>query len=392
LLNKLNTLFLILNLHYVNEKMKARVLKKKIKGVDLGKLSDVMGMLFTNSAKNMDTMELICKYQEYRQNLKKFLENVIKINSHTNEYEPKLREFIALFMVDYKKYMSLNINELMQNNSEESLNILYDTYDAFKASPIIKIVSIITSSIRKSGLYTLEMKGEKIKKYEQKPYDAIIEQARNGKLILNVFTNVMTDCDVPYDFGTVFHSCIDIKRETKQQIVNYFYEIHQAGCDIYKLVVQPDIPIDKIFSELINGLKIYKSRIRNADKLFDLLEKKSMLFKNNFMKYYRSSYKDNNPMLILTGFLEDVGKDTSVSDVNLLSQCKTLTGELRREFNKSFGGKFAGNENVAKVNTLIDFITEYIEQNKDLEEAEDDDATGELAAKFADTFKFVPNS
>ena len=267
---------------------------------------------------------------------------------------------IMIDMFLYKRWkvtfvFSFDHNRIFSDeNAREEFYILYEL---FKESDYIQWVTRIAHRILKSGI--ISKKGA-----TDKSFNEVCIDCQNAKITLNIFTNIVNDLDITYDYSRAFHDGVEIHKSQKIELLDLIRSIYTQGKKIYKLTVQPDLPIDEIFSELINSLNSYKSKVRNADKLFTLLHSKSELFKNNFSKYYKKMVQYESPLELFTSFLQDVIEDKDIQDATLLLQCRTLIQELNKSLSMMPQAK--QDKNFTKVKSLMDFITGYIDSYQDL--------------------------
>lgn len=353
--------------------MKVRVKKQKLKGIDKNqkqKLEDVINLLFTDSTRHMPLQDLVAKYVTYKNSFKGILRAFISINSIVAAFEPKLTDFIKAYMDEYKKYFSFDHNKLF--GSDELVDEFYAIYDAFKKSEFIEWSTRIAHRIKTSGMLTMQFREFAI-------------ACQNSTIVLNIFTNVIPDVNVTFDFVRVFHEGIDINKDNKLIVLDSIKNIFTLGKKIYKLTIQPDLPLDTIFNELMSSIEKYRSKVRNSNKLFDLLHRKGELFKTNFNKYYKEMVQYKSPVSLFTSFLSDVIKDKDIQDPTVLVQCRNLISELRKSFNAMPGFNKA-DPNAQKVNTLIDFIGDYIDKYKDIDLKPPDEDISELAERFEKQF------
>ncbi len=355
-----------------------RIKKQKLRGVDKSqkqRLEEVINMLFSNSTRHMPIQEVVAKYVTYKNHFKAMLNKLLSIGQITRDYEPGIQQILSLYVAEYKKYFSFNHNEIMSSPSDELLERFHTAYEEFKSSEYLQWVTRIAHRVNESGI--IGKKGVTSKTFREVCIDC-----QNSAIILNIFTNVVDGINVTYDYARAFHEGIQIPKDKKIVLLDNIRDLYLIGKKIYKLTIQPDLPLDQIFDELINGLNSYKSKIRNADKLFGLLRRKSELFKQNFSRYYKKMVQFKSPIELFTSFLGDVVDDKDIQDPTLLLQCKTLINEL----NKSFAAmpQAKQDKNFCKVKSLMDFITEYIDKYQDLghkEKPDDNDDTIEQYEK-----------
>jgi len=352
--------------------MSVRIKKQKLRGVDKNqkqKLEEVINMLFADSTKHMPLHDLIAKYVTYKNHFKAMLRNLLTIVDSAKPFEPKVLELLSIYMREYRKYFSLDQNAVQ--GDEKLRDEFYANYDSFKNSEFLQWVTRIAHRVKKS-----EMLGKNFRDF--------CIACQNSTITLTIFTNVVDEINITYDFVRLFHEGISITKDNKIATWKSMEALYTFGKKIYKLTIQPDLPLDYIFNELVVGLGKYRSKIRNADKLFDLLQRKSELFKNNFSKYYKQMVQYKSPLELLTSFLGDVVQDKDVQDPTLLLQCKTLIAELRKSFAAMPGLK--QDRGLEKVNSLVDFINDYIDQFKDMESQVPVEDISELTKKFEEQF------
>lgn len=330
--------------------MSVRIKKVKPKGVDKSqkqKLEEVINMLFADSTKHMPLHDLISKYVTYKNYFKSMLKLFLSFSNISHLYEPKIKDLVREYMKCYRQYFTIDHNAV----SDEALEAFYKNYDEFKKSEFLQWITRIAFIIKKSDMLT-------------KTFREFCIACQNSSISLTIFTNVLESVPISYDYVKLFHEGSSVSKDDKIQAWQNLKSIYTFGKKIYKLTIQPDLPLDYIFNELITGLGKYRAKIRNADKLFDLLQRKSELFKNNFSKYYKEMVQFNSPMNLLTSFLSDVKDDKDIQDPTLLLQCKTLIKELQKSFATMPGIK--QDKDMGKVNSLIDFINNYIDTYQEL--------------------------
>lgn len=367
--------------------MKARVQKRKVR--TMGKdqqerLKDVMEMLFSNSARHMPIHETISRYVTYQKHFKKMVEIVVRMSQILKDYDTNLSEFTTDLIGEFGRHFSIN-----PTDSNITQDQFYDIYENFKSSDFLEWPSRIALKIKQSEIIHkketyLNANNEKRTKTVLKEFDSVCVDCQNGMVAANFLLGVGKK-DVLFDFSKVFHSGFDIPKNSKISIYGWIKQLHKIGKKVYKLAIQPDIPIDEIFNELLNGLEGYKVKIRGADKLFNLLRRKSELFKNNFTKYYKDMKQAQNPIEIFRSFLSDVIKDKDIQDPKLLLQCKKLIAEIRKSFASIPMAKQT--QEFAKVNSLIDGINSFIDRYEDISnKPEDDGNIEELTKMFEEKF------
>lgn len=337
-----------------------RVKKQKLKSVDKSqkqKLEEVINMLFSNSARHMPIQDIVSKYVTYKNNFKRMLTLLINIGDITVQYDKNIQELLALYIKEYRKYFSLDHNSLLHDATEDKLEQFYSTYEEFKSSEYLQWVTRIAHKVYESGIISK-------KDSATRTFREICIDCQNSLIVLNIFTNIVDGVNITFDYAKSFHEGVQIPKDKKIELLDNIRELYAVGKKIYKLTVQPDLPLDEIFDELINGLNSYKSKIRNADKLFNLLRRKSELFKKNFGTYYKQMVQYKSPIELFTSFLGDVVQDKDVQDPTLLLQCKMLISELNKSFASMPQAK--QDKNFGKVRSLMDFITEYIDKYQDL--------------------------
>lgn len=338
-----------------------RIKKQKLKSVDKSqkqKLEEVINMLFSNSARHMPIQDIVSKYVTYKNNFKFMLAKLLNIGDITMEYEKNIQDLLALYIKEYRKYFSIDHNALMTSDADpEKLEQFYVTYEEFKTSEYLQWVTRIAHKIYASGIISK-------KNTPTRTFRDICIDCQNSLITLNIFTNIVDGVDVNFDYAKAFHEGIQIPKDKKIELLDNIRDLYTVGKKIYKLTIQPDLPLDQIFDELINGLNSYKSKIRNADKLFNLLRRKSELFKKNFSTYYKQMVQFKSPIELFTSFLGDVVQDKDIQDPTLLLQCKMLISELNKSFAAMPQAKH--DKNFTKVKSLMDFITEYIDKYQDL--------------------------
>ena len=341
--------------------MKARIKKQKPRGIDKSqkqRLEEVINMLFSNSTRHMPVQEVVAKYVTYKNNFKAMLSRLLSIGSITREYEADIQKILSLYLAEYKKYFSLDHNEILSGSAPpDKIEQFYVSYEEFKSSEYLQWVTRIAHRVYESGV--IGKKGTTSKTFREVCIDC-----QNSVMTLNIFTNIVDDINITYDYARCFHEGTQIPKDKKIVLLDNIRDLYVYGKKIYKLTIQPDLPLDEIFDELINGLNSYKTKIRNADKLFNLLRRKSELFKQNFSRYYKKMVQFKSPIELFTCFLGDVVDDKDIQDPMLLLQCKTLIGELNKSFSAMPQAKH--DSNFGKVKSLMDFITEYIDKYQDL--------------------------
>lgn len=349
-----------------------RVKKQKLKGVNKTqkqRLEEVINMLFSNSTRHMPVQEVVSKYVTYKNHFKTMLRCLLSIGEITKEYEKNIQQLLSLYISEYKKYFSVDHNDVLSNCDETTLDKFYTAYEDFKTSEYLQWVTRIAHRVKESQI--IGKKGVTSKSFREVCIDC-----QNSTITLNIFTNIVEGVTINYDYARSFHEGIQIPKDKKIVLLDNIRDLYLIGKKIYKLTIQPDLPLDEIFNELINGLNSYKPKVRNADKLFTLLHNKSELFKKNFGLYYRRMVQYKSPIELFTSFLGDVVNDKDIQDPTLLLQCKTLINELNRSFAAMPQAK--QDKNFGKVKSLMDFITEYIDKYQDIgdkEKPEDIDET-----------------
>jgi hypothetical protein len=352
--------------------MSVRVKKQKLRGIDKSqkqKLEEVINMLFADSTKHMPLHDLIAKYVTYKNHFKAMLKNLLLLANIVKPFESKMSELLTIYMREYRQYFSIDQNSVQ--GDEKILEEFYTNYDKFKNSEFLQWVTRIAHKVKKS-----EMLGKTFREF--------CIACQNSTITLNIFTNINNEVNPTFDFVRLFHEGIQVSKDDKIVAWKSIEALYTVGKKIYKLTIQPDLPLDYIFNELINGLGKYRSKIRNADKLFDLLHRKSELFRNNFTKYYKQMVQYKSPLELLTSFLGDVVQDKDVQDPTLLLQCKSLIAELRKSFASMPGLK--QDKGMDKVNSLIDFINDYIDQFKDMDTKPPAEDISKLTKQFEEQF------
>jgi hypothetical protein len=286
------------------------------------------------------------------------LTKLLSIGDITVQYEKNIQDLLTLYIKEYKKYFSIDHNALLNSGvEEEKLEQFYVLYEEFKSSDYLQWVTRIAHKIYESGIINK-------KNVNTKTFREVAIDCQNSLITLNIFTNIIDGVNITFDYAKAFHEGVQIPKDKKIELLDNIRDLYAVGKKIYKLTIQPDLPLDQIFDELINGLNSYRSKIRNADKLFNLLRRKSELFKKNFGLYYKQMIQFKSPIELFTSFLGDVVQDKDVQDPTLLLQCKLLISEL----NKSFAAmpQAKQDKNFGKVKSLMDFITDYIDKYQDL--------------------------
>lgn len=367
--------------------MSVRVKKCKVKLVgkeQQEKLKEVMEMLFTNSTRHIPIHEIISKYVTYRKHFKDMIEIFIKIKNILKDYETKIPEFMDEMISNYRKYLAVT-----PNDEKMTQDHFYTVYETFRASDFLEWPSRIALKIKQSEIiHKKETKtneeGEKKTKISLKDFSTCCIDCQNGMIIANFLLGV-GESEVNFDFSRVFHSGFDISKDNKIKLFEWIKSLYKVGRKVYKLAIQPDIPIDEIFEQLLEGLEVYKGKMRNADKLFKLLRSKSLMFKQEFPRYFKNMKQAKNPIEIFRSFLGDVVNDKEIQDPVLLNQCRLLVVEIRNSFNSI--PKVNQNHEFDKVNSLIDGINSFIDRYESLNESSDDNKDiEELTKMFEEKF------
>ena len=178
-----------------------RIKKQKLKGIDKSqkqRLEEVINMLFANSSRHMPIQDVISKYVTYKNLFKGMLTKLLSIGSITKEYEPAIQKVLELYLTEYKKYFSINHNNVLNSSDQTELDNFYTIYEEFKSSEYLQWVTRIAHRVYESGI--IGKKG-----VTSKPFREVCIACQNSMISLTIFTNVIDGIDITYDYARSFH-------------------------------------------------------------------------------------------------------------------------------------------------------------------------------------------
>lgn len=349
-------------------KVKARMIKKKMKsgsGVDL---AGMMDMMFTNTSKSLGIEVIKTRYMKYKEDISIYLVELRSISELMKVYEPGAEIVYRSFVDNFNRFFAYT-NENPSNSEEE--NAFFENYDEFKKSQLLLYCIRLAGRISKSGI--------------NQQWKTIQNKARKGLLKLDIFNNVIDNVSAPYDISNYYHTSARTTPEEQETMTNSLKAIVNAGKGIYQSMKQPDIPLDRLFESFRDSLLEYKHKVRGVNKLFDVITKNSGLFEGNFSKYYKNMIKGGNPYSIFTDFLTDVAGDPGVRDPSLVKECAILIRHLKQSVG-SIPPEYA--KEAKKMTSIMDSIIDVIGDNSELDaslEFSEDDIKkmiNELESKF----------
>jgi hypothetical protein len=361
---------------------KRNIIGKAIKKKDLfgSGLAEAIQTLTSKNSKFNNFGEMTAKYLKYRENIIVFKDTLTALSKKIKKYESGVvainRLYVGLFL-EYFRYDEQSINKISTEEEEQAFN---ENYDNIKASQVLRNIVKISSNIKKCGV--------------EGKWDELDQRISEGVIKLDIFNKVIDNIEAPWDISNYYYKSSGNSAAKKNKITSLLMTMLSSGKNIYDLIKVPDIPLDLLFEQIFGAIKQYKHNIRGSDRLFNLIEKKSQLFKDNFLKYYKQTLVSGNPLVIFHEFINDVTKDESIRDTRLIGQCQSLLKELRKGMNYNQKGISKEQQNVSGV---IDSVLKFVEEFSDLDMSDNVDPeyvkkmTGEFNEKFLSKITEISN-
>jgi hypothetical protein len=158
--------------------------------------------------------------------------------------------------------------------------------------------------------------------------DAFLKSSKTKDLVLFPFSRL--------DIKFIYVYC-DIDASAKKYIMLFLNMVYNTAHDIFQVIINPDIDIDKISSIVMATIAQTKKMIPRTEKAFRKIEESMSMFKDNFGDYYRDFIEAKDPSIILTNFLSDC-KNTHTtsdnkSDIELARQFTRIAGFFKKQLN-----------------------------------------------------------
>lgn len=349
-------------------KVKARMIKKKMKSGSKIDLAGMMDMMFSNTSKSLGIDIIRTRYLKYKDDVSTYMNELRTISELIKSYEPGAEIIYRSFVDGFNKFFAYTNEEPLNIEEEETF---FNNYDDFKKSQLLLYCIRLAGRISKSGI-----NGQ---------WKNVQNKARKGLLKLDIFHNIIDNVSAPYDISNYYHTSTRASIEDQEKMTNSLRVIVNTGKSVYQCLKKPDMPIDKMFESFRDILLDYKHKIRGVNKLFDVITKNSGLFEGNFNKYYKNMIKDGNPYSIFTDFLSDIATDPGVRDPTLIKECAIFIRHLKHSVG-NIPPEYA--KEAKKMTSIMDSIMEVIGENAELDEnqefSEDDikKMINELESKF----------
>lgn len=346
--------------------VRAVVKKMKPKGANAELQKGLAGMMndvncMTIDCKNVKNSSIVLdKFIEYRRCLHDIMGALINVDKQLAAESfmvPLLPELIQYLISKYKEYNSL----------------CFDKY--------IKCIDIL--SLPEHELIVL--KNEFIRLQESEYMSTVIKLYKNVSKLETNYKEFVIGCK--HNNAVVcFIDGLPIKADAKfmpransSQLVSDMCElwseydvdseqIHASMVDLHKHCrdfqlcrQRPDIDIDEIFSMLMKYMRSMRNEIPGCDSAFDIVERSSELFKNNYTKYYKAMIKTGSPVSIIEEFTSDV-ITTTTGDAGgkELKQLRKMARHMKKLISRLMQNK---NQKMPQhVKEMMDKMDSYFEE------------------------------
>lgn len=140
-------------------------------------------------------------------------------------------------------------------------------------------------------------------------------------------TKILNWCSL--DFGFLYSNLIEYEKEFNDIVLMALRITYINACECYKILMQPDIDIDKFVDAFGKKLDEVKNVIGQCDSAFKVLKKSLGLLKRNFSEYYKKfATTGGNPGVIFENFLSDVASKNK-NNPAVLVQFKKIIGYIK---------------------------------------------------------------
>ncbi len=233
--------------------------------------------------------------------------------------ENTLQEEKNKIKTDFKESLIEELYELGSKYNKEALN---KAYRNIKNSDLIKHINITLNNIK----ILLEE--------DKKQSGSVLSCLDMPNNLSNTFiTKTTLDTKIlswsGIDFNFMYNNYSKQVQNFDKLVLFSLHITYINSISIYKVLMEPDIDIEKFvaaFSEKLDGVK---NVIPGCDAAFKTLKKSLGLLKRNFGEYYKKFVTtSNNPGIILESFLADVSEKNK-NNITVLVQFKKIIGYIK---------------------------------------------------------------
>jgi hypothetical protein len=140
-------------------------------------------------------------------------------------------------------------------------------------------------------------------------------------------TKILNWCSL--DFGFLYSNLVEYEKDFNDLVLMALRITYVNTCECYKILMQPDIDIEKFVEAFSKKLDEVKGIISGCDSAFKTLKKSLGLLKRNFSDYYKKFMTTSqNPGIIFESFLTDVANKNK-NNPAILMQFKKIIGHIK---------------------------------------------------------------
>ena len=212
-----------------------------------------------------------------------------------------------------------NLYELGSKYNKAALN---KAYRGLKESELLKMINITLSNLKT------------LLEDDRKKTGAIFSALDLPQALSNSFIKKTDLCTKilgwsSLSFREIYDTLHEREKEFDTLILVSLRLTYVNAAECYKIIMQPDIDIEKFFEAFGSKLDDVKVAIPGCDAAFKTLKKSLGLLKRNFGEYYKKFVTTSqNPGVIFESFLGDVANNNK-NNPTVLVQFKKIIGYIK---------------------------------------------------------------
>lgn len=282
--------------------MSAKVVTKK--GMDDPELQEMFNQMI--GASDPDPMIIKPKYESILADagsIIKVIENVFVVRDQIPQ--ALLEDFgsafdeVAKFVADSRSELAeLTLIKIAETDVMGIPSYGYgpklgETYKAIKESKLIERLLVATRDLKTA----LAEAHSKLDDKDNMSADFITKVPGDS------FVMMSSICSMDFKQMLLHPNCTAV---FKHRVLFWLYILNRKGANITKVIMSPDLDVDKFSEILVENIGKLKKSIPRCDKAFDKIRKSVDMLKGNFGEYYKDFVVSRNPGIIVENFVTDV--------------------------------------------------------------------------------------